>query len=103
MATHRFLPGVSGNPKGRPKGSRNRNNSELRERLRAFVDGSFEEITGLIESLPPLERLKAYMDLLPYALPKLQSAPEGFAFDQLSDEDLDRIVTRLKEDAQKAA
>jgi hypothetical protein len=72
-----FEKGVSGNPNGRPVGSINAVNKNLREMITNFLHHRFNDVEQNFEMLDPKEKLKVYCDLLPYALSKLQGA-SGF-------------------------
>ena len=89
----RFKPGVSGNPNGRPRGSRNRNS--LREKVETLLDANFDQIQGWIEEMEPKDRATFLLRLLEYSLPKLRSTEFISEFDNLSDEDLYEIINRL--------
>lgn len=56
---------------GRPKGSTNKANTELRERISLLLDENWEDIQTDLKSLTPKERIDAYIKLLEYSLPKL--------------------------------
>lgn len=70
----KFKKGESGNPEGRPKGSSNKATAELRERISQLLDSQFEQIVEDLAELEPKDRIKAYTDLIEYALPKLSRA-----------------------------
>lgn len=65
--------GMTNNPYGRPKGSHNKVNNEIRAKVLELLENNFNGIQADIESLEPKDRLKFLTDLLPYLLPKLQS------------------------------
>lgn len=56
---------------GRPKGSTNKNTTELRERISLLLDENWDDIQNDLKSLTPKERIDAYIKLLEYSLPKL--------------------------------
>lgn len=68
-----FKKGVSPNPKGRPKGAKNKKNVELTKRVAMLLDGLHEQVLQDIQSLTPTDRVKAYTSLLAYAIPKQTS------------------------------
>lgn len=68
-----FKKGQSGNPSGRPTGSGNKDKQLLRERITDFLENNFDEIVKDIEQLKPRERIRAYLDLLSFGLPKLST------------------------------
>ena len=68
-----FKKGQSGNPKGRPRGARNRATNELREWVERFINDNLDTIANDIKELDPNERVKFFLALLNYTLPKQQS------------------------------
>jgi hypothetical protein len=62
--------GQSGNLNGRPKGTPNKVTASLREKLKLVLDSEIENLPELLKDLEPDKRLKAFVDLLQYALPK---------------------------------
>jgi vacuolar-type H+-ATPase subunit E/Vma4 len=86
----------AGNP-GRPKGAKNKVNSELRELIQKLFDDNYQAIQDDLEALEPKDRLKFLSDLLPYLLPKLQSTThtKEIDLDGMTEEDLDRLIDRI--------
>jgi len=68
-----FKKGQSGNPKGRPRGAKNRATNELREWVERFINDNLDTIANDIKELDPNERVKFFLALLNYTLPKQQS------------------------------
>lgn len=69
-----FETGKSGNPDGRPKGSRNRITSELHDRIGEFLHNNMDSIQETYDKLNPNEKLKFIVGLLPYVMPKIREA-----------------------------
>ena len=66
----RFLPGYSSN--GRPKGSKNKATSAVREKFQQLVDSySLEQMKIDLMELDPGERLRIMSGLLDFFIPKL--------------------------------
>lgn len=67
-------------PKGLPKtggrkaGTPNKVKYDLRQKIREFAEDNFDEVIEAWKSIEePKDKLKAYVDLCTYALPKLQA------------------------------
>jgi hypothetical protein len=65
--------GTTNNPNGRPKGTPNKTTKEIREAINLIVSSNLERLQIDIDSLEPKERIKVICDLMPFAVPKLQS------------------------------
>lgn len=68
-----FKKGQSGNPKGRPRGAKNKATNELREWVERFINDNLDTIANDIKELDPNDRVKFFLALLNYTLPKQQS------------------------------
>ena len=68
-----FKKGKSGNPNGRPRGSKNKATNELREWVERFINDNLDTIANDIKELEPNDRVKFFLALLNYTLPKQQS------------------------------
>ena len=90
-----FKKGISGNPTGKPPGAKNRVNVEIRTRINTFLDDHFETVQNDIMELEPRDRIKFYIELLQYGLPKLKQLELTNDPDVLSHEDLDLILNML--------
>jgi len=91
-----FDKGQSGNPSGKPPGTKNKIGLQLRETINGFLTDNFELITQDFKSLPPKDRAKLYCDLLQYGLPKLQAISTETGFERLTDDQLNEIIEKLK-------
>lgn len=90
-----FKKGISGNPAGRPPGKKNRVNDEIRTRINNFLDDNFETVQNDIMELEPRDRIKFFIELLQYGLPKLKQIELTNDPDAISHEDLDLILNML--------
>lgn len=90
-----FEKGISGNPVGRPRGSANRINQQLRETITDFLECNFQKIMDDFEELGPKDRVKLYCDLLQYGLPKLQAVQIESEIERLPDDQLDLIIQKI--------
>ena len=91
-----FVKGMTGNPEGRPKGTRNKINKQLRETIGDFLTDNFSKVVADFEALPPKDRAKLFCDLLQYGLPRLQAVQLEGDLDKLTDGELDHIINELK-------
>ncbi len=88
-----------GNP-GRPKGAKNKVNTEIRGLIQKLFDDNYHTIQDDLEALEPKDRLKFITDLMPYLLPKLQSTTHTteIDLDGMSEEDLDILIERITDE-----
>lgn len=95
-----FTAGKSGNPKGRPKNSKN---SEFTARLKAFYvelfDENIEQLKADFIKLTPRDRFKVLLEVNPYFLPKLQGITMELDTDvsKLSDDQATSILKKIIE------
>ena len=68
-----FKSGKSGTPNGRPKGARNHATSDLVKRIGQILDKNTKQLEKDLESLQPVERVKAITGLIGYVIPKKQA------------------------------
>jgi len=68
-----FKKGISGNPNGRPTGSPNKATEKIRDKVNALLSDNFETFKNDLMQLEPKERVKSYIDLLTFVLPKMRS------------------------------
>jgi ABC-type uncharacterized transport system ATPase component len=64
---------------GRPKGSQNKTTAQIREYLMQLADAIESDLINDIELLSPGERVKTYLSIMEYLLPKLSRQNEAHA------------------------
>ena len=95
----KFQKGMSGNPNGRPIGTPNKVSNELRSRISLFLDTEFSNVRKAFKTLEAEKKLKFYIDLLAYSIPKLSNTKLDFDVENLTEEQLKRIIEELKQSA----
>lgn len=96
-----YKKGQSGNPNGRPKGSKNKQTAAIRDRVSSFLEANFYSIEQDIKKLTPKERIDVLIKMLEYAVPKLQRSEVTNVttleeFVQMSDEERLGVITTIK-------
>ena len=89
--------GQTNNPAGKPPGTKNKINTELRTMISDFLNCQFETVKNDFHKLEVKDKLKFYTDLLQYGLPKLQATSLEIDFESLSEEQLDEIIQKVIE------
>ncbi|GAB6395427.1 MAG: hypothetical protein MdMp024_1739 [Bacteroidales bacterium] len=65
-----FTKGKSGNPDGRPQGSKNKTTADIREWIKELLDSNREQFIRDLQDIEPYQRLALLEKLLAYAVPK---------------------------------
>lgn len=91
----KFIKGQSGNPSGRPKGTKNKTNEHLRTMIGDFLTDAFPKMVEEFDNLDPHQQHKLFTDLLTYGLPKLSSVSMGVQYDNMTDKELQQIIEGL--------
>lgn len=88
--------GSTGNPYGRPKGAKNKTTLELKQWICKIIDDNREMLEADLQALEPMQRWQVIEKLMSYTIPKMSSTEAKIDLNRLSDEQLDEVVTNLK-------
>ena len=61
------------NKNGRPKGSKNKNTTAIRERFQELIEDNYEQLEKDLKSLKANDRVKAIIELAKFILPTLKA------------------------------
>lgn len=90
-----FKKGKSGNPKGRPKGTKNKATTSVRMWLAQLIDDNREQLAKDFKNLSAKDRMTMLDKFLQYLIPKQSTT--GVDFNTLSDAQVDDVINRLME------
>ncbi len=87
-----------GTPKtgGRKKGVPNKVTTDLREWVNGLIDRNRLQIEEDLKELEPKDRLQILEKFISYVLPKMQSSDIKINFEELTDEQIDRIIEKIE-------
>jgi len=90
--------GQCNNRTGRKPGKTNKITSDLRTRLKTFLDDNFDEVTNSFKDLQPRDKILMYEKLLSFTLPKMKETDLRLNLETLTDEQIDLIISKIIND-----
>jgi len=91
-----FKKGESGNPNGRPKGSKDKATAAIRQKIEIFLNQKIEEIEQIWQELEAKDKLTFLSKLLEYTVPKLRSQELNISeYSKFSTDDLRTIANEI--------
>mgnify|MGYP003378422237 CR=1 FL=1 len=97
-----FQPGQSGNPKGRPVGSKDRTKRDLADRLAKFLSDDFDDggEAGFMadwNELSPTNRMKTRAQLYEFVMKKLSRSETVVDVSRLTDAEIDELLDKIRD------
>ena len=89
------VKGKTNNPNGRPKGSKNKVTTEVRDWISKVIDKQRPQLEKDLKLLEPAERWRIIEKLMSYVVPKMQAVEANVNLNKLSDEDLDKLANNI--------
>ncbi|MCB2197651.1 MAG: hypothetical protein KQH79_17460 [Bacteroidetes bacterium] len=83
------------NRRGRPKGSKNKVNKELKAIIKDFLESNWKNIEKDFKELSPRDKMKFYTDLMPYVVPKLSNQKNELDTSNLTPDQLEIIANKI--------
>jgi hypothetical protein len=74
--SNKWQKGQSGNPGGRPEGSKNKSTQKIRESIQLIVENNIESIQDSLDLMNPKDKMKFILDLMKLVLPALRPEDE---------------------------
>jgi|TARA_B110000503_G_scaffold95636_1_gene143971 hypothetical protein len=74
--SNKWQKGQSGNPAGRPLGSRNKSTQKIRESIQLIVENNIESIQDSLDLMNPKDKMKFMIDLMKLVLPTVRDDDE---------------------------
>ena len=90
-----FKKGESGNAKGRKPGAKGKTSTELKERIKMFLDGNFDDMQTDFKKLDAAAKLNFYEKMIRYVVPIKSSQDLRLNFEDLSESQIDEIIEKL--------
>jgi hypothetical protein len=87
--------GKTNNPNGRPKGKPNRITGEMRVWIQQLINDNKDQLENDLQALEPKDRWQIIERLMNYIVPKQSSIDASVDLSELSDEQLDLLISEI--------
>jgi hypothetical protein len=78
--------GVSGNPKGKPKGCQNRTTIAIKEWITKFIEDQRPDFLKAYGNLDEKDKVKTYLELMNYVAPKQSAVTSTITVEKKADQ-----------------
>jgi hypothetical protein len=93
-----FIKGQSGNPGGK-SGTAKTTARNLQNFIGKYLKRNFRIALQEIEEMPVEKRIRIYLELMKYTIPKMGNIRNDLKFSDLSEAQLDELIETLQENA----
>ena len=87
--------GTTNNPSGRPVGTPNKVTTELRDRIKLFLEKSWSTVQRDFKELDPKDRIAIYEKMLKYVVPVQKETAIELNIEAMSEPELDRVINQI--------
>jgi S-adenosylmethionine:tRNA-ribosyltransferase-isomerase (queuine synthetase) len=87
--------GHTNNPNGRPAGRPNKVTTEIKTRIKMFLDDNWQQFEQDFRQLEPKDRVTLIKDLLKFAAPIQREQDFKVNFNELNDAQMDEIINKM--------
>lgn len=91
------IKGKTGNPYGRPKGSKNKAPNTVRAKIDEMLSGSIEEVTQAFNDLKGEKKVKYFIELAKIVIPRPKDPEEQEDVNRRHSELMDRLFPVKKD------
>lgn len=81
---------------GRTKGSKNKTTEKIRDTFLHFIEDNLERMQSDFDELDAKDRFKFLFEMSRFILPSLKAIEFGNVLDELTEEEFNEIITKLK-------
>jgi hypothetical protein len=99
---HLFQPGHVANPNGRPKGSLNKLNSQMREIMYEFFEGNIDTMQSDFDAMEPKDRMAFRAKMFQFYMPtmtasKIEKTINHTGYEHMTTEKLTQLILTINQ------